>query len=250
MARKVIESEYTARRNEILDSAQRLVYTKGFDQMTIQDILDQLQISKGAFYHYFNSKTDVLEALVERMVVEQVTPLLDAIVQDQSLTALEKLHAYFDVSARWKSAQKEMVLSLTRVWYSDENALFRQRLNALSIQKITPMLGGIIQQGVREGVFNAAHPQHFGEVIVYVMLGLSDKIVGLLLRSDEIDQDDPIVLESIIEYEMVLADAMERLLGAPAGSIHPFDPETLREWFPPANNTAAMAAVNGKESLQ
>jgi AcrR family transcriptional regulator len=49
MARIVKEEEYAARRNEILDAAQRLVYTKGYEHMTIQDILDDRHISKGAF---------------------------------------------------------------------------------------------------------------------------------------------------------------------------------------------------------
>ena len=62
-----IVKEHAVRRNEILDLAQQLVYTKGYEQMTIQDILDGLQISKGAFYHYFDSKHAVLEAVVERM---------------------------------------------------------------------------------------------------------------------------------------------------------------------------------------
>ena len=64
MARAVKEQEYVAKRNGILDAMQRFVYTKGYEQMTIQDILDDLQISKGAFYHYFDSKQAVLEALV------------------------------------------------------------------------------------------------------------------------------------------------------------------------------------------
>src|SRR5262245_58568880 len=54
MARVV--KEHAVRRGEILDVAQRLVYTSGYEQMTIQDMLDELQISKGAFYHYFSSK--------------------------------------------------------------------------------------------------------------------------------------------------------------------------------------------------
>ena len=68
MARIVKEEEYTARRNEILDTALQLLYSKGYEKMTIQDILDKLQISKGAFYHYFGSKAEVLEALVERIL--------------------------------------------------------------------------------------------------------------------------------------------------------------------------------------
>lgn len=47
MARIVKEKAYAVKRNEILEAAQRLVYTKGYEQMTIQDILDSLQISKG-----------------------------------------------------------------------------------------------------------------------------------------------------------------------------------------------------------
>ncbi len=61
MARIVKEEEYAGKRNAILDVAQRLIYTKGYEQMTIQGMLDDLQISKGAFYHYFDSKQAVLE---------------------------------------------------------------------------------------------------------------------------------------------------------------------------------------------
>ena len=73
MARIVKEQAYAVKRNEILDVAQRLVYTKGYEQMTIQDILDGLPISKGAFYHYFDSKQALLEALIERMLKEADT---------------------------------------------------------------------------------------------------------------------------------------------------------------------------------
>jgi len=54
-ARVVNEEEFAVRRNEILDAVQRLVFTKGYQQMSIQDILDDLHMSKRAFYHYFAS---------------------------------------------------------------------------------------------------------------------------------------------------------------------------------------------------
>src|SRR4030065_2368729 len=110
MARIDKEEAYAARRNEILEAAQRFVYSKGYEQLTIQDILDELQISKGAFYHYFDSKGAVLEALVERMVVEEVIPLLTPIVQDPDLSALDKLNRYFSTSAHWKIAKKTFML--------------------------------------------------------------------------------------------------------------------------------------------
>ena len=67
MPRVVKEDDYAARRNEILAVARKLVYTKGYEEMSIQDILDEMKISKGAFYHYFDSKPALLEALIDRM---------------------------------------------------------------------------------------------------------------------------------------------------------------------------------------
>src|SRR5215218_8567229 len=122
MARSVNETEYAARRNAILDVALRLVYTKGYDQMAIQDILDELQISKGAFYHYFDSKPALLEALTERLGQEALQ-LLNPIVQDPHLPAIEKLQRFFDTAVRWKTARKTFMIELVRVWYTDHNAI-------------------------------------------------------------------------------------------------------------------------------
>lgn len=97
MARTVKKDEFATKRNEILNAAQRLVYTKGYERMTIQDILEILQISKGAFYHYFDSKPAVLEALIERIGEETNKPLLP-ILQNPNLSAIEKLRGF---SVRW-----------------------------------------------------------------------------------------------------------------------------------------------------
>jgi len=89
MARVVKEQERAVKRKEILDVAQRLVYTKGYEQMSIQDILNELHISKGAFYHYFDSKQALLEALIERRQ-EEAAQLLFPILQDPQLTASKR----------------------------------------------------------------------------------------------------------------------------------------------------------------
>src|SRR4030095_12051657 len=101
MARTVNEKEYALKRNQILDATQRLIYAKGYEQMAIQDILDELQISKGAFYHYFDSKPTLREALIER-VGQEALQLLIPIVEDSQLGALEKLQCYIDTAMRWK----------------------------------------------------------------------------------------------------------------------------------------------------
>jgi len=230
MARIVKEKEYAARRNEILDVAQRLVYSKGYEQMTIQDMLNDLDISKGAFYHYFDSKGAVLEALVERMVVVEVIPLLTPIVQDPHLTALEKLNRYFDTAVRWKTAKKAFMLELLRVWLADENAIVRQKLFAMSVKRVTPLLTEIIRQGIQEGAFKTAYPDQVCHVILYVLQGLSETIIELLISS-ETNHDSARIESGVTVYIAALTDALERVLGTPKGALHLIDPETLKEWF-------------------
>ena len=75
MARNKYPEETVAR---ILDAAQRLFLEKGYDQTTIQDIVDQLGgLTKGAVYHHFKSKEEILDASIPitrnpRILVEMI----------------------------------------------------------------------------------------------------------------------------------------------------------------------------------
>lgn len=228
MARILKEEEHTAKRNEILDAALQLVYSKGYDKMTIQDLLDQLQISKGAFYHYFDSKVDVLEAVVERMAAEQVEPIFLSIVQDPSLSALEKLHHYFDMSTRWKTSKKAFVMELVKVWYSDENALARQKMLARTVEHMEPFFTEIIKQGVREDVFTTAYPEVASQVMINLIYDLA-YASGQMLISEEVKESDN--LQRVESLYMAYSDVLERVLGAPKGSIQVMTAEALNIWF-------------------
>jgi len=224
MARVV--KAHAVRRNEILDVARRLVDTKGYEQMTIQDILDDLRISKGAFYHYFDSKQALLEAMIERMG-EGVEQLVLAIVHDPALPALEKLQRVFDMLNRLKTARKEFFLPLLRVWYADDNAIVRQKLRVAWLKLVAPWYSAIIRQGIQEGVFTTSYPDQVGEVVLSLIWDLSDTL-GELLLSFKPERDDMLRVESIIA---AYTDALERVLGVSTGSLHLTDAETLKEWF-------------------
>lgn len=245
MPRTVKVEEYTEKRNEILEVAQQLVYTKGYEQLAIQDILDELKISKGAFYHYFPSKSALLEALIERMVVGKIEPLLAAIVQDPHLTALDKLQRYFDTAVAWKTARKGLMLGLVKVWYSDENALTRQKMLAKMIELITPLFTQIIDQGIGEGVFTAPYPEYVSQMIMNLIQPLGDTFVQLLTEEEE---HKPGVLQRAETVVAAYDDAMERILGAPTGSIHLMDTEMLKEWFTPNDGPALQNSPSLEET--
>ena len=227
MPRVVKEEDYAARRNEILDVARKLVYTRGYEQMSIQNILDALKISKGAFYHYFDSKQSLLDGLIERML-DDAEQILRPIVDAKDLSAIEKMRRYFDTAGRWKVAQKKFMLDLFRVWRADANAIMRQKQEVASIKRIAPMLTEIIRQGIDEGVFSTKYPEQFGNIFVGLSHGFEDKFVELLL-TDHPPPDAVQQLEALIgDY----SDSVERILGAPSGSLPLGNIATMKEWLP------------------
>jgi AcrR family transcriptional regulator len=226
MARTVKEENYAVKRKEILDVAQRLVYTKGYEQMSIQDILNELKISKGAFYHYFDSKQALLEALIDGMR-QEAEPIILPIINDPNLPALDKLHRFFDASARWKTARKDYILSLVGVWYADENAIVRQKTEDNLIHWSTPLLVGIIRQGVEEDVFNTPYPDQIGELVLALLYHIGNAMVELIFSSEAKERELAHAEKLVAAYN----NALERVLGAPAGSVNLMDAKTLKEWF-------------------
>jgi len=233
MARIINETEYAVRRNAILDAARRLVATKGYEQMAIQDILDDLRISKGAFYHYFDSKSALLEAVIERLG-EEAEPLFLTIVDDPQLSALAKLERIFITVGRWKAAQKPFMLELLRVWYTDENAIVRQKVRAIGIQRVAPLYATIIRQGIAEGVFTTSYPEQMGRIVLFLLQDLADAFAGLLLAVEP-HPDDLRRSERIVA---AYTDALERVLGCPPGSLVLMDDGMLREWVCSARDAA------------
>jgi AcrR family transcriptional regulator len=225
MARVVKEEEHAVKRNEILDAAQRLIYSKGYEQMSIQDILNALQISKGAFYHYFGSKQAVLDALVARMS-EQAELVLQAIVQDPQLTALEKMQGYFLASNQWKTARKDFLLALLRVYYDDHNAIFRQKIQAMSIKRVAPMVAAIIRQGVAEGVFVSNYPDETGAILMNMLIGLGDTWSTLLLANPP----PPDTLPRLERLVAACTETVTHILGAPAGVLTLMDEQAIKTW--------------------
>jgi AcrR family transcriptional regulator len=228
MARTVNKQEYTAKRNQILDAAQRLVYTKGYERMTLQDILAELQISSGAFYHYFDSKPAVLEAFIERIRQETEKPLLP-IIHDPQLSAIEKFQGFFDTLDRLRIAHKADVVALGRVWYTDDNAIVRQKVDEAVRQQRAPLLNEIARQGIREGAFTIVYPDQAGDVILSLLQGMGNAHAKLLLSLDQ-QPEQQRSIETIVAIHAAYMDAIERVLGVPPHSFYRVDAEAVNVW--------------------
>ena len=135
MPRTVNVEAHQVRRDAFLDVAQRLIQTKGYEQMSIQDVLDELDTSKGALYHYFDSKQALLDGVVDRFA-DAAMAAVAPILADPSLPALRKLERVFAGIARFKTGQVELVLAIMEVWNSDGNALVREKVRRLSASRL------------------------------------------------------------------------------------------------------------------
>jgi AcrR family transcriptional regulator len=226
VARTLNLEKHAVRRESFLDVGQRLIQTKGYEQMSVQDVLDALDTSRGAFYHYFDSKQALLEAVVDRFAdaaMKAVAPIL----ADKELPALRKLERVLGAIARFKAEQKELVLAIMEVWNSDSNALYREKLRQLTASRLMPILYTVIRQGIKEGVVKTASPDETARVIVYLVQGYQQLAIEHFLAR----QAGTISYDEVRRTYAAFTEAFERILGAPQGSVKLIDEPTLRLWF-------------------
>jgi AcrR family transcriptional regulator len=226
MPRTLDPEAHAVRRDAFVDAAQRLIQAKGYELMSLQDVLDELDASRGAFYHYFDSKVALLDAVIERMV-DAATAVAEPIVDDPDLPALLKLLGVFSGIGRWKAERTDMMLAVMNVWLSDENAIVRERMRQRTTIRLTPLLTRIVEQGKAEGVFSVSSAEHATGVLVSLMLGLNETASRLFVAR----QADAISFEDVERTFAAFIEAFERILGLPAGSWTPVDTPTLRFWF-------------------
>ena len=76
-----------------------------------------------------------------------------------SLSAIEKLQGFFTALDRLRIEQKASVVELLRVWYTDDNAIVRQKVDEAVLKQRAPLLTEVVRQGVEEGVFTTAYAE-------------------------------------------------------------------------------------------
>src|SRR5262245_57739999 len=194
--------------------------------MSLQEVLEDGSTSKGAFYHYLESKADLLDGVVERMV-DAALLSVQPIVEDPELTATAKLRAFFAGIAAYKTERKELVLGFLETWLSDHNAVVREKFRRVVVERMTPLMASIIREGQAQGAYDVSSPDDAARVFVAFILSLNQSTTELYLASHA----GEISLADVRRALDAQVEAMERILGAPRGSITLVDEALLHEWF-------------------
>jgi AcrR family transcriptional regulator len=209
-----------------IDAAQALIQTRGAERFSVQDILDATEASKGAFYHYFDSKDALVDAVVDRMA-DQVTSRVEPILADPTLTASQKLTAMIGDIAEFKAERKDLALGVMRVWLSEDNVIVREKLRRLASERQRPWMERIVRQGIEEGTFTSRYPDYLARVLVALMEGMGELAAELWVGR----QDGTVTLEEVKRTFDAYKEAFERIVGVRPGSLKFLDEPTIEFWF-------------------
>jgi AcrR family transcriptional regulator len=226
MARTLNRTTHAVRRDEILDVAERLIRTLGYDAMSVQSVQDELGCSRGALYHYFGSKEAILGAVIDRMTALGIA-VIAPIAADPTLSATDKLQTMFTVGGSWKSERRDFLIPLIRGWYQPGNDIVRVRAEAAAYEQFRPMMAAVLRQGVAEGTLTVSSADHAAVILTALFAGSTDAIRRLLL--DRLDGRVP--YEEAERFIHAYNEAIERILGLPPGSFQLIDPDAMRTWF-------------------
>ena len=150
-------------RNLIIDTAARLYSEKGYDHTSIQDIIDHLGgLSKGAIYHHFKSKEDIMMAVADKMYLGSESEMMK-VSNRKDLSGMEKLKELFRISA-FNPAQKEMFEVAPDMLKNPQLLVLYLRD---SVQReATEMVWKVIEEGIEDGSIQTDYPKHLAEVIM------------------------------------------------------------------------------------
>lgn len=151
------------RRREIIAAAIKLFSEKGYERVTMQDIMKMLNIAKGTIYHYFDSKESLLEAVVEEIVREDLERK-KILLQDEGyrrLGVVEKFEALLSTDPISESHSE-----ILRELNSSGMAVIHARQLGKYLIQLAPLFAEVIQEGCEEGVFHTEHPLESAEFLL------------------------------------------------------------------------------------
>ena len=189
------------RRGEIVAAARELFQKKDYERTTMQDVMDTLGIAKGTIYHYFKSKEDLLEAVVENTVDEYITGMQELLNESEG-SALDRMQILI-TSGDLVEVHEEIYEHLHR----PGNIGMHTRQLAATLSRLAPLYASVIQQGCQEGIFQTEHPLECAEFLLASIQFLTD--AGFYPWSQE----------DLMRRAMAIPALVEAQLKAPKGSF-------------------------------
>jgi AcrR family transcriptional regulator len=207
------------RKNEFVTVAEELFLETGFENTSIDDIVKRMDVAKGLFYHYFDTKEDLLTAIVERLL-DEIRSSIESAMEKKGMTAIERFNE-LTPSNSGISDRSKMIVSL---FHKERNQAFHHLVEERASEFLIPAVERIIRQGVDEGIFNTEYPR---ETAIAWMT-----VLGSLGKSAP-NEPSP---QQLLQMNAARQELSERMLGAKPGTLD----ELLRRPFSGVSGAACQ----------
>lgn len=214
------------RKEAILRTAEKLFFEKGYAETSIQDILDALEISKGGFYHYFDSKNALLEEICRRRG-EQEIERMRAELYSGKLDAIQKLNLLLGALNLFRREDPRYAALVLKVSYIDGDVHFRDQMRYFMQDGLRPLVDEVLREGLAQGAFFTRFPGQLGGLLLMLGSDVNDEACRLLTAGLE----EPECVIGIMDLLDAYRESVESLSGAPFGSILLFDVEQMMDAF-------------------
>ncbi len=188
--------DFNNKRNELLETIWNIFIVNGYENTTLSFIIKTLNISKGAFYHYFSSKEECADATIEMHVklwINQVTEQ-----NTKQLNAANRLKQVILMGMQIFNNNNEQNEKIN----SPSNIVFHQKLLVSLTKHFAPIYADIISQGAEDGIFSVRYPLETAEMIL--------TLSNFYLDVDLFQWDEDTMTAKFIAFEEMLT----RSLGA------------------------------------
>ncbi len=196
-----IVKEAEERRNEILDVAEELFVTKGYDKTSTNDILDRVGIARGTLYYHFKSKEEILDAMIGR-INDSLIAKARTIAADASVPVIDRIVA----TIAGLNVDTDIGHEIIDQVHKPQNALMHQKMQQNLMKGIVPVISELVKEGCDKGIFRMEYPEETVEMLILYS--------GSAFDDSRMDGDEGV--ERRIEAFLYNT---ERLLGAEEGSI-------------------------------
>jgi AcrR family transcriptional regulator len=208
-----ISKDPRERKKELVDAAEYLFETRGYDQTAVSDIVKAVNVSQGTFYYYFECKEDVLVAVLENQIAIMERDLID-IANKTELDEAQRLNSMINRFISLNASGKK-ILSLL---HEQKNAtMHRKLIRAEPFSRIAPLMAQVISEGVDKGRFQAEHPLETSFLLLMLVASalhmsyLSSKLFEDLKKGDSPTKAHSPKKSDYIQDNM--RSALEDLLG-------------------------------------
>lgn len=213
------------RRTELLDLAMTLFLERGYERVSLNDLIATSGMSKGAFYHYFSSKEALVSALAARSA-DQAFEALRPVFEEQGKGALERLNSGLRAGYEVKMAlgAPESIGAMASMMRPENQSLLR-RISAIWEDRFRPVLTEVIAQGVAEGVFDTFDPEGVGDMIQGLAATMGTAVQRIIAAPDAPARAQAI--DAAVLRQRLYGIATDRILGLPDGTVEVLDRDQI-----------------------